>query len=70
MGGTRVCGPFKFFQKSQDMENVQLIKYKYEAGAYSKEDLVNMVPDQLSEKDFFVVTRCFYQAIKNSLSSN
>ena len=52
------------------MENVQLIKYKYEAGAYSKEDLVNMVPDQLSEKDFFVVTRCFYQAIKNSLSSN
>lgn len=47
------------------MESLIIIQYKYSTGALSIEDLVKMVEqNQLSEKEFFEITRKNYQGFR------
>ena len=46
------------------MSQIDLIKYKWELGAYSLQDIVNFVKNQeLTSEDFFEITRFNYNAI-------
>jgi len=46
--------------------NIEILKYQYKMGAYSLQDLMNMVENrEISEQDFFEITRKYYKILKN-----
>lgn len=53
-----------FKKEGEYLQSINVIKYKWEHGAYNLEDMIELVKkENITKEDFFTITRYYYDKI-------